>query len=253
MSEIHVPYTDFDPDKLGHELHLVASDTATRHMLQMRHMLGVIARYGQDEETAVRSVKKGQQDHHAGRGHYARINTVGDVIGASSVDPWFGLVKQQLPLPGWLSRRVPKTTVTYPYATPNIQAYVLASETDELPNSYEDIHTISKDPIYRHIELGDETFPPLKDWLSGRAWTAEPLRSPRIIHESILAVEGLQYVATKRFDDVESPWIPPKSTLYAEKGDHWIHSRGTLAELQADGPIVAADDERSEDSAPRLS
>ncbi|MDQ3123664.1 MAG: hypothetical protein M3Q14_03200 [bacterium] len=115
MTEIHVPYTEFDPEDLAKDLFRIASQSSTQQLLIDRHMQSTIERYGKGKDNAVEKVKKRQKDHENGSGHYARLNYQGDVIGSSSINPKFPLVKQKFPFPAALTRRMPALAVRYPY------------------------------------------------------------------------------------------------------------------------------------------
>ncbi|MDQ3123665.1 MAG: hypothetical protein M3Q14_03205 [bacterium] len=91
---------------------------------------------------------------------------------------------------------------------------------------------LSRQDKYRRIPAGDQDFPEETPTSTGSVWTAEPVLSPEAVHEAILSVESLRLVATKRFDDVESSGVPPRSKVYADLHQEWLFNRGKLFELR---------------------
>lgn len=212
INEVLVPYADFDASDLARQLHPLV--TANAELLTLRGIGGVITRYG-NAETAEQKVRKGQAEHEI-LGHYAIVNTAGNVRGAASVDPRLPLKKQHVPLPPVLARGL--LVDTYPSAGPNIHAWTAKEDTPLLTDAYKDL-------VLRTT-----------GWYKGpdapKAWTVEPTRSPQTIHQAITD-GGLEKVATRRFEDGESRHsIPPRSTLYARLYGDWATAHGRQRELR---------------------
>lgn len=210
--QVLIPYTEFAPTELARQLNDIV--TLNTGNLAVRGLTGVISRYS-DIETAEQKVRKGQAEH-AELGHFAIVNTAGDVRGSASVYPSLILKKQHVPLPPFLAPSF--LTDTYPKAGPNIHAWTNGHETELLAAAYKDLV---------HITAGK-----WKQEAGPKPWTVEPTRSPQDIHEAIRE-GGLEKIATRRFDDGESRRrIPVRSTLYARLFSEWTTAHGKQKELK---------------------
>lgn len=220
------PYTEFDSAQLAAQLHeaVVSSES----LLRQRNINGPIARYGGELALGIQNVEKGQEEHYYNElGHFAIIGDSGDVVGAGSIYPDLKLRKLRLPLPTALATK--HLLVKYPYAAPNIHAWV-NDEQGDLTEVYTDLLEASKATQYCTDIVrvkGDFT----DGKRPGIAWTLEPRRSPKFVHDSIQA-SRLKKVATRRFDDGESKRrIPPRGTVYAAIKGTWLSSHGAQHEL----------------------
>lgn len=203
MSEILVPYTDFAAPELGARLHDIV--TENKELLAARHMLGLIARYGADVDTAVAKVQKGQGELNPQ--HFAVVDEAGDVQGAASIIVDLPLGKLTLPVPPRYARHVPGLYTVYPHASHNVQAWTGARRIVLLNNAYSAL----ADHFRTHVPAAG-----MRVWSNHeRPWTIEPVGSPGYAHEAI-ASAGLHMVAVGWFDDAESTaTAPPRSALYA--------------------------------------
>jgi hypothetical protein len=220
------PYSDFESARdLALQLHEAVRSSEA--ILRQRDLPGPLARYGGELALATANVEKGQHEHlRAELGHYAVIGDSGDVIGSASVYPGLRLRKLRLPIPaglaqGWLA-------VEFPYATPNVHAWIKDGE-DGLADAYKQLLPLSRADAYHRRIVGTELQNP---WHSGAAWTVEPRQSPRWVHRAISSTR-LQRVATRRFDEGESrKKVPKRGTLYADLHGTWLTSLGSQQELK---------------------
>lgn len=230
MSEVLVPFTEFESAvELARQLHEVVTNNIP--MLEARNLLGPISRYGSNDSIrAQEKVEKGQREHQAGTlGHYAVVGDSGDVVGSASIYPDLPLYKLRLPVPAGIARRAePFLAVRYSYASPNIHAWADDSE-DVLAQTYEELTQLANTPPSYHPLSGT----PYAKEPFNTTWTLEPARSPKYIHDAIVASSGLQRVAKRRFDDGEDGrTIPPRGTLYAQLKSTWGTAHGMQKELR---------------------
>ncbi len=175
IPEVLVPYAEFDPGKLAVQLHELVNRNVED--LALRGLTGVVARYS-DINIAEQKVRKGQAEQ-ATIGHFAVINSTGDVIGAASIYPKLPLRKHPLPLPPRFARW--PIAVSFPYANPNVHAWVDHEEIDGLAAAYKGL-------VHRATGRWKRPSNP-------KPWTIEPAKSPQQIHEAIME-GGLERVAT---------------------------------------------------------
>jgi hypothetical protein len=217
MSEILVPYTQFEAADLAHQLNEAVLDSID--LLEQRNLHGVVARYGGRLSLAEVMVEKGQWDHlKVNPAHFAVMNKDRDVIGAASIYPNLPLRKLHLPLPPKFTNRF--LSDQFSYANPNISAWTKSGEEEVLMEAYKQMVTMGTTPVSNGYMPHESP------------WTIEPIRSPREIH-AVIALAGLTKIATRRFDDGESKTrIPPRSTLYAKLNGKWITAHGKQKELR---------------------
>jgi hypothetical protein len=203
MTELLIPYTKFDTTELARAMfNLVVKN---QEMLQLRFCPGVVSRYGVDIATAETNISKGQYNTKNGiMGHFAVVNAAGNVVGAASSFPKLPLRKLDLPLQPRMMVGPMKLATTEIYAgNRNITAWTEAAEEGLLTKIYQDLSDIA-------LQSGSISQP-------DAPWTAEPVRSPALIHDSIEAA-GLAPTIDARFDVGESGRIiPPISTLYVKR------------------------------------
>lgn len=226
MSVELIPYSEFNSSRdLAIQLHEVVA--SNKPLLQERKLNGPIIRYGGSLRQGIEKVEKGQREHIAGElGHFAVVGDSGDVIGSASIYPDLMLRKLRLPVPPVLA--FGRLAVGYPYATPNIHAWVADGEGD-LTDVYKNLVKLSRDMKYRQRMNKPEFVNP---WHVGSAWTVEPKSSPKEVHDAIKATT-LSKVATRRFDQGESRLrVPPRGTLYAKIIGNWLSPRGEQKELR---------------------
>ena len=211
VEQVLIPYTSFEAEDLSRQLNYLV--TIDKEHLALRGLSGVLYRYAEPER-ALAKVKKGQSEQDA-IGHYAVVDRSGDVRGSASIYPNLELSKQRIPLPpilakGFLSKRLPKAEV-------NVHAWTTHGEEELLSAAYRDLLFTATGWWKRNT--------------SPRAWTLEPNRSPKVIHDAI-ALSGLQKVAIRRYDDKESKThIPARSSLYASLQSEWLSVHGKEKEL----------------------
>jgi hypothetical protein len=233
MSEILVPYTQFEASDLAQQLSEVVQSNV--ELLEQRNLHGVVARYGGIISLAEVMVEKGQWDHLIENPwQFAVMNEKGNVTGAASIYPNLPLRKLHLPLPPKFANRFLSDQFTY--ARPNISAWTKSGEEVVLMEAYQRMVAMSTAPV-SNVYMPHES-----------PWTIEPTRSPREIHE-VIALAGLTKIATRRFDDGESKTaIPPRSTLYAKLNGKWITAHGKQKELRNGQSIRGWDIGQNEDN-----
>lgn len=203
MNTVLHPYSDFNQAErleLAGRLHDLVNDN--RELLHTRHLLGVIARYGQDVDLAERNIRIGQSiSDQRGVQPYAIIDETGDVQGTGSVYPGLPLRELRLPVPPrfairGISERMPR------YFDLEIHAWTDKNHIDLLSAAYTEL----LEPARK-----------FRTWLNLEVtWTTEPTRTPKSVHEAIVSA-GLRELRTSRYDDKESRHIvPPRSVLYVE-------------------------------------
>jgi hypothetical protein len=204
MSEVVVPYTNFNPDVLANGMMDAVRD-AKPHLAK-RHLLGVISRFGGDYETAVGWALFGQQIHDHGQfGAFAIVDDSGQIAGGGSIDPNLRVRRLGVPLPPAVVPNVWSTR--YHDLCPNIHAW--SRDPELLDPAYEELVALSRQPqYYRLIKAGDVAKATL-------TWTVEPMSSTKEVHQSIQKAGLKAEVDPGRFDDEESGrHRPPLGLLY---------------------------------------
>lgn len=227
MSERLIPYNEIDSRELAKGLNEAVAEG--HDMLLARNILGPIERYYGSQERGVPFVEKGQRETASGElGHYAILHATGDIVGAASLFPHLPLRRQYLPIQAGAARRLPVVSHELPHARPNIHAWT-NGDNEVLSDAYQQLAELAGQPHYESPVIGKPT---TKEPFN-ITWTFEPSRSPKEIHEAIVAKSGLEKVKTARFDDGEDGHsIPPKGTLYAQLRSDWHSSHGKMKELR---------------------
>ncbi|HSH55629.1 MAG TPA: hypothetical protein VK983_02265 [Candidatus Limnocylindrales bacterium] len=204
MPELLQPYNEFDPEDLAGQLHRLVH--ASREALEARNLHGVVARYGLSRELAEAKVRKGQVDHLDSHiGHYAIVNSEGEVRGSGSVFPNLPLYRLHMPVPPRIAFG-PLKQIDYRMAT-NVAAWTVSEDQELLSAAYSEL-------------CGSTVTGKTPEQLDHAVWTTEPLTSPDINHEAITTA-GMAMVMTGRFDEGENRYsIPPRARLYAWISDH---------------------------------
>ena len=209
---------------------------AIESFLRTRNLLGVVARYGANLETAEQNVRRGQTNSETGiTKHYALVNKAGNVVGSASSYPDLPLRKLHLPIPPALA--IPPLAETFKYANPNIHAWTDVKEEEVLVGAYKQLAAMNQSGR----PYSAPTYAP---------WTIEPIRSPKHIHTA-LKMAGLTRVATRLFDDGESRIkVPPISSLYIQShsAQGWATAHGRQKEVK-NGQWQSIWDELDEDIA----
>lgn len=213
MSEVLVPYPQFDASDLARQLSSAVE--VSKDLLETRNLLGPIARYGASLEYATEKVIKGQADTNPD--HFAVVNAAGNVVGGASIYHGLELRKLRVALPPRLARG--PLAARYPYANPNIAAWTRPGEEEILEGAYRQLTDLAYKP--RIAKEPHET-----------PWAVESVNSPKSIHEAIMTA-GLTRLLVRRYDEGESNRdIPPRSALYVKSESEWVTAHGYMRELK---------------------
>jgi hypothetical protein len=197
-----------------------------------------MARYGQGAEAALENVTLGMAKHDSLKlGDFVVVSPDDPerVLGKASIYPSLSLRELRLPIPPGFARG--PLAIRYPYAAPNIQAWVKGGSEGLLSRVYQELSEIAERDEYKPAtETEEGSFSP-----RNATWTIEAQTSPSYVHDAILSVDGLQRVAARRFDDQEHHFrrVPPVSTLYAnlQSPEIWAGDK-KLDELRLGRPWV---------------
>ncbi len=197
VPEVLYPYSDFNAQSLVSRLHELVINN--RQELLKRNLSGEV-----QELDSYNEAKQPTKEC------FVVINKKGDIVGSA-------YMQTELLLQRYRFSKLPFKTfrVAYPYANPHIKAWIDKNEDPQLlVDSYKDL-------LFRSGSLW-------KRYDSKKAWTTEPITSPKQIHQ-VLALSGLSKIMTAKFNDNQNN--KKKSVLYAMIYNDFLSRRSKQKEL----------------------